>query len=36
MQNNAARGLAVLNGGSALLVQVTLQGIGAAGGAAIS
>jgi hypothetical protein len=31
MQNNAARGLAVVNSASALLVQVTLQGNGAAG-----
>jgi parallel beta helix pectate lyase-like protein len=36
MQNNAIRGLAVLNGGSALLQQVTLQGNGAAGAAAVS
>ncbi len=36
MQNNPARGLAVVNGGSALLCPATLQGNGAAGAAVVS
>lgn len=36
MQNNANRGLAVTNGGQALLIPATLQGNGGAGAAAIS